>query len=149
MCTRIIYAISSFPPLRAEENWKANFTADESSGKAATTSFPPLGEEENWNANFTADESSGKAATASFPPLGAEENWKVRFTAAWSSGKAAILPVSSSQIGGEPENASLPPMQAAVKPCECPIKVARPFHFQLTQDKTRVSVVPFFLVAHI
>ena len=122
MCTRIICAISSFPPLRAEENWKANFTADES---------------------------SGKAATASFPPLGAEENWKVRFTAAWSSCKAAILPVSSSQIGGEPENASLPPMQAAVKPCECPIKVARPFHFQLTQDKTRVSVVPFFLVAHV
>ena len=122
MCTRIIYAISSFPPLRAEENWKANFTADES---------------------------SGKAATASFPPLGAEENWKVRFTAAWSSGKDAILPVSSSQIGGEPENASLPPMQAAVKPCECPIEVGRPFHFQLTQDKTRVSVVPFFLVAHV
>ena len=55
MCTRIICAISSFPPLRAEENWKANFTADESSGKAATASFPPLGAEENWKVRFTAD----------------------------------------------------------------------------------------------
>jgi len=66
MCTRIIYAISSFPPLRAEENWKANFTADESSGKAATASFPPLGEEENWNANFTADESRVKLQLPAF-----------------------------------------------------------------------------------
>ena len=53
----------------AEENWKIDFTADESSGKAANASFPPLGGEENWKIHFTADESSGKAANASFPPL--------------------------------------------------------------------------------
>ncbi|XXG65703.1 hypothetical protein AAC387_Pa05g3331 [Persea americana] len=51
-------AVSSFPPLRAEENRKINFTADESGGKAAIASFPPLTEEENWKMRFTADESS-------------------------------------------------------------------------------------------
>ncbi|XXG65702.1 hypothetical protein AAC387_Pa05g3330 [Persea americana] len=61
-------AVSSFPPLRAEESWKINFTADESGGKAAIASFPPFTEEENWKMRFTADESRGKAATASLPP---------------------------------------------------------------------------------
>ena len=46
-----------------------NFTAYESSGKAAIASFPPLTEEECWKIDFAADESSGKAAVASFPPL--------------------------------------------------------------------------------
>ena len=55
ICARSISAISSFPPLRAEENWKMDFTADESSGKAAIASFPPLTEEENWKIDFTAD----------------------------------------------------------------------------------------------
>ncbi|XXG89483.1 hypothetical protein AAC387_Pa12g1464 [Persea americana] len=30
---------ASFPPLRAEENWKIKFTADESGGKAAPNQF--------------------------------------------------------------------------------------------------------------
>ncbi|XXG89302.1 hypothetical protein AAC387_Pa12g1337 [Persea americana] len=89
LLSRSIYAISSFPPLREEENWKIDFTAYESSGKAAIASFPALREEENWNINFTAYESSGKAAAASFPPLSEEENWKLKFTADESSGKAA------------------------------------------------------------
>ena len=76
--TRSISAISIFPPLRAEENWKIDFTADESGGKAEIASFPPVGEEENWKIVFTADENGGKAATASFPPLGAEESWKMQ-----------------------------------------------------------------------
>ena len=88
--TRRVFAISSFPPLSAEENWRINFTADESSGKAAAARFPPLRAEENWKINFTADGSSGKAATARFPPLRAEEDWKIQFTADESSGKAAI-----------------------------------------------------------
>ena len=67
-----------------------NFTADESSGKAAAARFPPLGPEENLKINFTADGSSGRAAIARFPPLRAEENWKIQITAAESSGKAAI-----------------------------------------------------------
>ena len=41
-CTRSISAISSFPPLRAEENWKTDFTADESGGKAVIAGFSPL-----------------------------------------------------------------------------------------------------------
>ena len=77
--TRSIFAISSFPPLRAEENWKIDFTADGSGGKAAIARFPPLGAEENWKIQFTADERGGKAATASFPPLTVEEKWKMRF----------------------------------------------------------------------
>ena len=77
-CTRSISAISSFPPLRAEENWKTDFTADGSGGKAAIASFPPLRAEENRKIQFTADETGGKAATASFPPLIVEENWKMR-----------------------------------------------------------------------
>ena len=89
ICARSISAISSFPPLRAEENWKMDFTADERGGKAAIASFPPLWAEENWNVDFTADESGGKAATAGFPPLGAEESWKIHFTADESGGKAA------------------------------------------------------------
>ncbi|KAJ8628209.1 hypothetical protein MRB53_021516 [Persea americana] len=48
ICTRRSYAISSFPPLGAEESWKIEFTADESSGKAAISSFPPLGAEKSW-----------------------------------------------------------------------------------------------------
>ena len=79
--TRSISAISIFPPLRAEENWKIDFTADESGGKAEIASFPPVGEEENWKIVFTADENGGKAAIASFPPLRAEENWKINITA--------------------------------------------------------------------
>ena len=72
--------VSSFPPLRAEENWKIDFTADETEAvKAASASFPLLIEEENWKIDFTADESGGKAATASFPPLRAEETWKMQF----------------------------------------------------------------------
>ena len=67
-----------------------NFTADESSGKAAAARFPPLRAEKDWKINFTADGSSGKAATARFPPLRAEEDWKIQFTADESSGKAAI-----------------------------------------------------------
>ncbi|XXG57800.1 hypothetical protein AAC387_Pa04g0247 [Persea americana] len=67
-----------FSSLRAEENWKIDFTADESGGKPAIASFPPLGEEENWKVDFTADESGGKPATASFPPLGAEESWQLQ-----------------------------------------------------------------------
>ena len=47
-CTRCKNAISSFPPLRAEENRKIDFTADGSGGKAAIASFPPLIAEENW-----------------------------------------------------------------------------------------------------
>ena len=90
ICARSVSPISSFPPLRAEENWKVDFTADESSGKAAIASFPPLTEEENWKIDFTADESGGKAAIASFPPLTPEENWKIHFTADESSGQAAI-----------------------------------------------------------
>ena len=77
-CTRSISAISSFPPLRAEENWKTDFTADGSGGKAAIASFPPLGTEETWKIQNTADESGGKAAIASFPPLTVEESWKMR-----------------------------------------------------------------------
>ena len=61
--------ISSFPPLRAEENWKIRFTADESGGKAVISSFPPLGAEEDWKIDFTADGSGGNAAVSSFPPL--------------------------------------------------------------------------------
>ena len=61
-----------------EENWKTDFTADESGGKAEIASFPPVGEEENWKIVFTADENGGQAATASFPPLGAEESWKMQ-----------------------------------------------------------------------
>ena len=38
-CTRSVSAISSFPPLRAEENWKIDFTADGSGGKAAIANF--------------------------------------------------------------------------------------------------------------
>ena len=64
-CTRSVDAISSFPPLRAEENWKIGFTADGSGGKAAIASFPPLTAEENWKIQFTADESGGKAAWVS------------------------------------------------------------------------------------
>ena len=77
ICIRSISAISSFPPLRAEENRKIDFTADASGGKAAIPSFPPLRAEEDWKIQFTADESGGKAATASFPPLIVEENWKM------------------------------------------------------------------------
>ncbi|KAJ8624857.1 hypothetical protein MRB53_033387 [Persea americana] len=62
-------AISSFPPLGEEENWKIRFTADESGGKAVISSFPPLGAEENWKIDFTADGSGGNAAVSSFPPL--------------------------------------------------------------------------------
>ena len=76
--TRSKSAISSFPPLGAEENRKIDFTADASGGKAAIASFPPLRAEENWKIQFTADETGGKAATASFPPLIVEENWKMR-----------------------------------------------------------------------
>ena len=76
-CTRSISAISSFPPLRAEENWKTDFTADGSGGKAAIASFPPLRAEENWKVHFTADESGGKASISSFPPLRVEENRKM------------------------------------------------------------------------
>ena len=39
---------SSFPPLRAEEDWKIDFTADDNGGEAAIASFPPLREEEDW-----------------------------------------------------------------------------------------------------
>ena len=46
ICIRSISAISSFPPLRAEENRKIHFTAVGSSGKAAVSSFPPLRAEE-------------------------------------------------------------------------------------------------------
>ena len=84
LLSRSIYAISSFPPLREEENWKINFTAYESSGKAAIACFRPLTAEENWKLKFTADESSGKAATACFPP----QNWKMRDA---SSGRAACV----------------------------------------------------------
>lgn len=83
ICTRSISAISSFPPLRAEENWKIDVTADESGGKTAIASFPPLAEEENWNVDFTADGSGGKAATASFPPLGAEGSWRMQLYRRW------------------------------------------------------------------
>ncbi|KAJ8632510.1 hypothetical protein MRB53_025846 [Persea americana] len=46
--------------------------------------------------------------------------------------RAAVCQFSSSHSGGKLENAILPPMQAAVKLRECPNKVAKPFHFQLT-----------------
>ena len=55
-----------------------SYTADESGGKAATASFPPLRAEEDWKMDLTADENGGKAAIASFPPLREEENWKMR-----------------------------------------------------------------------
>ena len=71
-------------------------------------------------------------AISSFPPLRAEENWKIDFTADRSGGKAANSQFSSSWSGGVLENASLTPMQPVVKMRECPNKVARPFHFQLT-----------------
>ena len=83
ICARSISAISSFPPLRAEENWKMDFTADESSGKAAIASFPPLTEEESWKIDFTAYERGGKAATASFPPLKAEQSRKLQLYRRW------------------------------------------------------------------
>ena len=67
-----------------------DFTADGRGGKAAISSFPPLGEEENWKIRFTADESGGKAVISSFPPLRAEENWKIDFTADGSGGNAAV-----------------------------------------------------------
>ena len=88
-CTRCKNSISSFPPIRAEESWKIDFTADGSGGKAAIASFPPLRAEENWKIHFTADGSGGKAAVASFPPLVSEESWKIHFTADESGGKAA------------------------------------------------------------
>ncbi|KAJ8635002.1 hypothetical protein MRB53_009269 [Persea americana] len=56
----------------AEENWKIQFTADESGGNAESASFPPLTAEETWKIQFTAGESDGKAEIASFPPLAAE-----------------------------------------------------------------------------
>ena len=65
-------------PLRAEENWKVQFTADERGGKAAFPTFPPLRAKENWKVRFTADGSGGNAAIPSFPPPGAEENFKMR-----------------------------------------------------------------------
>ena len=83
ICTGSIPAISSFPPLGAEESWKIDFTADESGGKAAIASFPPLTPEENWKIHFTADESGGKPAIAGFPPLRVEENWKMRLYRPW------------------------------------------------------------------
>ncbi|XXG89507.1 hypothetical protein AAC387_Pa12g1488 [Persea americana] len=57
--------------------------------KMQPASFPPLRAEENWKIKFTADESGGKAAPASSPPLRAEENWKIQFNAHGSGGKAA------------------------------------------------------------
>ncbi|XXG89508.1 hypothetical protein AAC387_Pa12g1489 [Persea americana] len=67
---------STLPPMRAAV-------------KPQPGSFPPLRAEENWKIPFTADESGGKAAPASFPPLRAEENWKIQFTAHGSGGNAA------------------------------------------------------------
>ncbi|KAJ8648172.1 hypothetical protein MRB53_001198 [Persea americana] len=70
-----------FPDFLLSEGSKAgncSFTADGNGGKAAISRFPPLGQEENWKCSFTADESSGKAAIARFPPLRVEENWKMR-----------------------------------------------------------------------
>ncbi|XXG66442.1 hypothetical protein AAC387_Pa06g0010 [Persea americana] len=48
---------------------KCEFTDHAGCGKAAA--------EENWNIDFTADESSGKAAIASFTPLTEEETGKL------------------------------------------------------------------------
>ncbi|XXG57645.1 hypothetical protein AAC387_Pa04g0092 [Persea americana] len=105
-----ISAISSFPPLRAEENWKIDFTADESGGKPAIASFPPLGEEENWKVDLTADESGGKAATASFPPSERRKAGNCSFTA--------------DEGGGKGPTASFPPLRVeeylkmrAYRPC--------------------------------
>ncbi|XXG89495.1 hypothetical protein AAC387_Pa12g1480 [Persea americana] len=67
---------STLPPMRAAV-------------KLQPASFPPLRAEENWKIQFTADEGGGKAAPASFPPLRAEENWKIQFTAHGSGRKAA------------------------------------------------------------
>ena len=75
--TRSISAISIFPPLRAEENWKIDFTADESGGKTEIASFPPLGADENWKIDFTADESGGKAEIATLPPMRAAVKLKL------------------------------------------------------------------------
>ena len=131
ICTRRSSAISCFPPLAAEENWKIDCTADERSGEAAVSSFPPPGAEENWKIDFTADENRGKAALSSFPPLGAEENWKIDFTADESSGKAAIS--SFPPLWAEKTvKSSLPPVRPAVKQRQCPNKVARTFYFQST-----------------
>ena len=70
-----------------------DFTADESSGKAAIASFPPLTEEENWKMDFTAYERGGKAATASLPPLKAEESWKSQLIPPMRAAVRRQLPV--------------------------------------------------------
>ena len=90
ICIRSISAISSFPPLRAEENRKIDFSADGSGGKAANSSFPPLRAEENWKSSLPPMGAAVKLQIPTFPPLRAEENWKVRFTADGSGGNAAI-----------------------------------------------------------
>ena len=83
MCPAAYLQFPVFLLSERRENTKIDFTADESSGKAAIASFPPVRAGENWKSDFTADESGGKAATASFPPLTAEENWKMQFYRRW------------------------------------------------------------------
>ena len=85
-----------------KSDWKISSICSRST--SAISSFPPLWEEENWKIDFTADESGGKSAISGFPPLRAKENQKIDFTADESSGKAAIFQVSSSQSGGRLEN---------------------------------------------
>ena len=105
-CTRSVNAISSFPPLRAEENWKMTLPPMGAAvklqlpvfllsqrRKTGKSSLPPMRaavklkvpafllsqRRKTGKCRFTAHESGGKAATATFPPLPVEENWKMRF----------------------------------------------------------------------
>ena len=67
---------SRFPPLRAEEDWKIDFTAYERGGKAATASLPPLKAEESRKLQLIPPMRA--AAAAGFPPLRAVENRKTQ-----------------------------------------------------------------------
>ncbi|XXG75411.1 hypothetical protein AAC387_Pa07g3923 [Persea americana] len=102
-----------FPPLRAGEITKTDYTADKSSGKAEISSFPPVRAEENWKSDFTADESGGKSATAVFL---LSERGKLRKPTIPPIRAAVKLkfPVFLLSERRKTGKATLPPMRAAV-----------------------------------
>ena len=71
----------------AEENWKIDFTADESSGKAAIASFPPLTEEETGKSTLPPMRAAVKLQLPVFLLCERRKTGHCSFTAALISGK--------------------------------------------------------------